>query len=170
MQRRELAGRATVREAICTHGSAWQEAYDDLLPADVLDAVTVDPGPADIDRWLDRLPDDGGAAWAATVEGTVCGYVFVRWAETKSFVRDDEAGLKEIYVHPDRWGEGVGTAMLGWAVESLPADRQGLALETLAGNDRGRAFYESRGFTADGHSQIEIAGDAYETVVYRRRL
>jgi len=170
VQRRELAEPAAVREAIHTHGRAWQEAYDGLLPASVLDAVTVDASPGDIDRWLDRLPDDGGVAWGAVVDGTVRGYIFVRWTGTKSFVRDDEAGLKEIYVHPDWWGEGIGTAMLQWALEALPTECQGIALETLAGNDRGRAFYETRGFTADGHSQIEIAGDSFETVVYRRRL
>jgi GNAT superfamily N-acetyltransferase len=170
VQRHTLAKPGAVREAIRVHGRAWQEAYEELLPAEVLEAVTVDATSEDVDRWLERLPDGDGVAWGAAVDDTVWGYIFLRWTGTKPFVRADEVGLKEIYVHPEWWGEGVGTTMLRWAVNTVSPDWNGLALETLAGNDRGRAFYESRGFTADGHDQIEIAGDAYETVVYRRRL
>lgn len=172
MERRPLTDRETVRGAIRVHGEAWREAYDGLLPADVLQRVTVSPGPKTVDTWRERLPneDDPGEAWALTINDSVRGYVYVRWANTKSFVGPDEAGLKEIYVHPDWWGAGLGTSLLGTAVSALPDDVEGVALDTLEGNKRGRAFYESRGFHADGRSEIEIGGQSYDTVVYRRSV
>ncbi len=170
MQIHPLEDRETVRDAIESHGRGWQEAYADLLPGSVLERVTVDPGREEIDRWVDRLPDgnDPGVAFGASVDGHVRGYIFVRWGETKSFVGGSEAGLKEVYVHPDWWGGGLGTRLLGTAVDALPPDTEALTLEALAGNEVGRSFYESRGFSLDGHSEISIDGDVYETVIYRR--
>jgi len=167
---RPLEGREAVRGAIESHGRGWQEAYTDLLPESVLERVTVDPGREEIARWVDRLPDadDPGVAYGAWVDGQVRGYIFVRWGETKSFVGGSEAGLKEVYVHPDWWGGGLGTRLLGTAVDALPPDIETLALEALAGNAVGRSFYESRGFGLDGYGEISIDGDAYETVIYRR--
>lgn len=172
MERRPLDDRESVRGAIQVHGKAWRVAYDSLLPDSVLERVTVAPGPKTIDAWRERLPDDEdpGAAQAITVQGQVRGYVYVRWRGTKEFVGPGEAGLKELYVHPDWWGAGLGTSLLGSAVVAVPDHIKGLALDALKGNDIGRSFYESRGFTSDGTSQIEIDDEMYETVVYRRPI
>lgn len=172
MERRRLDDRETVRGAIQVHGKAWRAAYDGLLPESVLERVTVAPGPKTIDNWRERLPDkdDLGAAQAITIQGQVRGYVYVRWGDTKEFVGPTEAGLKELYVHPDWWGAGLGTSLLSSAVTAVPDGTTGLALDALKGNDIGRSFYESRGFTSDGTSQIEIDDEIYETVVYRRPI
>lgn len=165
-----LDTRKAVRDAIGAHGHAWREAYADILPGSVLDQVTVDPASDEVDDWLARLPDedDLGVAYGATVDGAVRGYVFVRWENTKSFVGLGEAELKELYVHPDWWGGGLGTSLLGAAVDDLPTGVDGLALEVLADNDVGRSFYESRGFSPDDDREIEIGDDTYKTIIYRR--
>lgn len=170
MEIRDLDSREAIRGAIECHGRAWQEAYADIVTDAVLERVTVDPEPAEVDTWLDRLPgdDDPGFAYGASVGRAVRGYILVRWADTKPFVDPSDAGLKEVYVHPDWWGGGLGTELLGAAVEAVPTDVAGLSLETLADNDIGRSFYESRGFVVDSHSQIEIGNETYETVIYRR--
>jgi len=172
MEIRSLDDRASVRGAVAAHGRAWQEAYAGVLPDEVLDRVTVDPEPAEVDNWLERLPDgdDPGVAYGADVSGEVRGYIFVRWASTKPFVGPAEAGLKEVYVHPDWWGGGLGTELVGAGVDALPPTVEALALEALADNELGRSFYESRGFALDGHSEIAIGEDSYETVIYRRPL
>lgn len=172
MERRGLDDRESVRGAIKVHGEAWRVAYEDLLPDSVLKRVTVAPGPKTIDSWRERLPDenDPGAARAITIQGQIRGYVYVRWGDTKEFVGPTEAGLKELYVHPDWWGAGIGTSLLGSAVAAVPDGVEGLALDALRGNDIGRSFYESRGFTAEGTSDIEIGDQTYETVVYKRPI
>ncbi len=170
MRLHRLDTRAAVRGAIEAHGRAWRVAYADLLPASVLDRVTVEPDVATVEEWLDRLPgdDDPGEALGVTVDGSVRGYLFVRWGETKQFVGPDEAGLKELYVHPDWWGGGLGTSLLGRGVEQLPPAVETLVVEALAGNEVGQSFYESRGFRRDATDEIQIDGASYETVVYRR--
>lgn len=168
MDVRPVDTRDDVREAIRAHGRAWKEGYSGLLPEGVLDGMTVEPTSEDVDAWLERLPDDGGVTLVGSPDDAVRGYILLRWENTKPFVRPNEAGLKEIYVDPDWWGNGLGTALLDRACEHVPQGVEGIALEMLADNDIGRRFYEARGFEVDDHSSIEIADSTYETIIYRR--
>ena len=172
MELRKLDTRDAVRGAIRAHGYAWREAYADILPEDVLSRVTVEPTQHDIDQWRDRFPDEDepGIVYGATVRDTVQGYIFVRWEETKPFVRPQEAGLKELYIHPDWWGGGLGTSLVSRALSELPPEIEGVALDTLADNKIGRSFYESRGFHKSDRGSIDIDGTSYETVIYRRQI
>lgn len=167
MNVRLLEDREGIREAIRTHALSWQSAYDDILPGDILDGMTVDPDPEDVDEWLDRFPDES-VTLGADIDGSVRGYIHVRWADTKPFVRADEANLKELYVRPGWWGEGVGTALFEAARECVPPDVTGMALDVFADNAWARGFYEACGFEADERGTIEVAGETYETVIYRQ--
>jgi ribosomal protein S18 acetylase RimI-like enzyme len=70
------------------------------------------------------------------------------YPESETYERDCSRGIVEnLYVAPERRGEGVGTALLR-AAESALADGGAdvVALEVLADNDRGREFYARRGY------------------------
>jgi GNAT superfamily N-acetyltransferase len=54
--------------------------------------------------------------------------------------------LDQLYVAPDRLGEGIGRALLDIAKERSP---QGLRLYTFQVNHRARRFYEQNGFVAE---------------------
>ena len=54
--------------------------------------------------------------------------------------------LDQLYVRPDRLGEGIGRRLLEVARERSP---DGLTLYTFQVNDRARRFYERNGFVAD---------------------
>ena len=54
--------------------------------------------------------------------------------------------LDQLYVRPDRLGEGIGRRLLDIAKDESPA---GLTLYTFQVNDRARRFYERNGFVAD---------------------
>ena len=155
--------------AICAHGRAWREAYGEIVSEEILASMIVDASGEDVRKWRDRIDEDRGQFLVA-VDERVLGYAYVRWGETKSFVEDGKAGLKEIYVHPDRWGEGVGTALLDACIDCLPENVTALKLEVLAENERGRGFYEARGFEQVGEAEIEIAGESYRTSHYGRPL
>jgi ribosomal protein S18 acetylase RimI-like enzyme len=170
MEIRPLVARTDVRQAIRAHALAWQSGYDHILPADRLERLTVDPDPDDVDEWIARFPDRDGVTLAASVDGGVRGYVLVRWAETKYFVRGGEAELKELYVHPEWWGKGVGTALLENGLSRVPADRTGVALSVLAENGRARRFYEKHGFELDHTGAVTIGSATYRTMLYRRPL
>lgn len=174
MEIRGFEGREEVRDIIRIDALAWRAAYDELLPADVLEAKPVTPTDEDIDRWLEgglRANRDG-ILLAVTDEGDVRGYADFRWGEgeTKDFVEEGEAGLKAIHVHPDHWGEGIGTALLETGLEIIPEWTEAVRLEVFADNDIARPFYEARGFEKTGSGEFEIAGDAYPTAIYTLQL
>lgn len=72
-------------------------------------------------------------AWVAEQDGAVAGYIAIK---------DD--WVQQLYVHPDRHGQGVGPALLDH-VMALGPPRQ---LWTFQQNKKARGFYESRGFRA----------------------
>ncbi|MES3160040.1 MAG: GNAT family N-acetyltransferase [Halorubrum sp.] len=159
-----------VRALIRAHGLSWREAYDDILPEAVRNEMTVDPTPEEVERWAAELDGDDAAVFIAVVEGTVRGFVDMRWGteNTKPFVGPDEADMKAIYVHPDWWGEGLGTALLNHGLDALPDRIEVVRLEAFADNDVGARFYEARGFDRVGTDDTEIAGETYPTAIYAR--
>ncbi|NHX35982.1 MULTISPECIES: GNAT family N-acetyltransferase [Halolamina] len=173
MQVRRIERQADVGGIIRVHGSAWREAYDGLLPPEILQDQTITPTEEDVQQWQEALRENQeGVLVAADDEGVVRGFVDVRWgdSETKEFVGDDEAGLKAIYVDPDWWGEGTGTALLERGLEILPESIDTVRLETFAENDIASQFYESKGFERTDVGEYDIAGRSYSTIVYALQL
>lgn len=175
MRVRSIQDQQDVRDLTRAHARAWEAAYEGVLPDTVIQEVADgDPGPEAVRAQYERLTeyDDAKVLVAEDDAGTVRGYAVFRWGddETKSSVRDGEAELKELYVDPDWWGEGFGTALLEAGLDRLPADIESLALETLVGNDIGIAFYEARGFEQDGTSSFETEAGRHQTYVYRKQL
>jgi len=173
MEIRRLDGRDDVRGLIRAHGLAWREAYDGILPEEVLPEHPEDPTEQDVERWIDRLRENrDGVLVAVDEEGTVRGFADFRWgnAETKAFVGDDEAGLKAIYVEPAYWNRGIGTALLERGLEIVPESVDTLRLETFSENDISRRFYETWGFERTGEGEHEIGGRSYPTDIYALRM
>jgi ribosomal protein S18 acetylase RimI-like enzyme len=149
---------------------AWRAGHEAVLSAAALEAVDFEPTDEDLQRWRERIETRRDRHLVADDDGRVVGYAAVRWAETKPFVGEDEAGLKELYVRPDRWGEGVGGELLERAIGTLPDGTEAVLLETLDGNDRAAGFYEARGFRQVGERPVEVAGETYPALVYGRPL
>ncbi len=72
----------------------------------------------------------------------------------------DRAFVDQLYVHPDREGRGIGTALLRLAMALRPG---GFGLWVFAVNDRARALYEANGLVpvqhTDGAGNEERAPD-----------
>lgn len=158
------------REVARVHARAWRTGYRGLPPDEYLDGLSVEPTDEAVSGWRDRIAADRNRLLVAASDDEVVGYANVRLEETKAFVGDGEAELKELYVSPDRWGDGVGSALLAAAIESLPDDVGVLRLEALAGNDRAAGFYEARGFDRTGERSVDLDGSRYPTWIFRRRL
>ncbi|MEZ3165319.1 GNAT family N-acetyltransferase [Halorubrum sp. RMP-47] len=172
MEIRPPSSDADFEGLIRVQGLSWRAAYDDILPESVLAEMTVDPAPEDVEQWADRLSGSGTAVFVAAVDGTVRGFVDVRWGNenTKSFVGADEAGVKAIYVHPDWLGEGIGTALLDRGLDALPERVETVRLEAFTDNDVGARFYEARGFERVDTGEFAVSGKTYPTVIYAREV
>ncbi|MEA2330505.1 MAG: hypothetical protein QOH58_643 [Thermoleophilaceae bacterium] len=79
--------------------------------------------------------------------------------------------VRSLFIRPAAWRMGVGTALMGRALEELP--ELGFAEATLwsfADNHRANAFYERHGFGRDGRQQREQVWAGLLEVRYRRAL
>ncbi|WP_255149242.1 GNAT family N-acetyltransferase [Halorarius halobius] len=88
-----------------------------------------------------------GGLLVAREDGDVLGFVSF-YPEGGSFEQDVQRGIVEnIYVVPERRGEGIGSTLLEAAEEELIADGvEVLALEAMADNERARRFYRRHGY------------------------
>jgi len=142
-----------------THVAAWRAGYDGLLPAAYLASLSV---AAYAERWQHNL--------SSTQPGDPTTFVGVVGDQVRGFAtvgasRDTDAEISTgelwgLYVHPDVWRSGVGSALHGEALTALA--RRGFLSATLwvlGSNQRAQRFYEGKGWTSDRSEKIEWRGN-----------
>lgn len=168
MEIKSLETKNELHDALWVNKLAWKEAYRDLLPEGFIEGMPIEPPNEQVEEVFDTIGGDDEVFLIAVDDtNTINGYIYLRWgSETKDFVGKTEAGLKEIYVHPDYWGQGIGTALLNDALEMVPSSIEAVRLEMLSGNKAAHEFYLARDFKIDGKSEFPIAGESYPTDIY----
>ena len=150
---------------------AWQAAYRGLMPDDYLDGLTVDDR---ADLWtrvlIGELDPTRAVFVAEDDDGRVVGFVAVGG---EMDVADATRG--EVYalnVDPDRWGHGVGRALLAAGCDHLRA--VGFATAVLwvhPDNARACRFYRAAGWCADGtERRLDALGVEMPAVRYHHGL
>ena len=84
--------------------------------------------------------------FVAEIDGEVAGLAVL-------FIGDEEAELDGLFVEPEHWRKGVGTALVDVATHE--ARKRGLALMVTA-NLSAREFYEKCGFVVEGNAQTRF--------------
>jgi GNAT superfamily N-acetyltransferase len=142
------------------HVETWQAAYAHALPADQLAALSVDQRAPGWRRWP--------PSFVAEEAGVIVGFIDVGASRDE----DADAELFSLYVHPDRWGTGVGRQLIEAGEERLRELGHTTAiLWVLDDNPRARRFYELAGWAADGtEREIELFGFHLPEVRYGKRL
>ena len=149
------------------HVASWQRAYDGLLSADFLEALSVDSRHEWWSRRLNALETGGAVLVVADSEvGPPEGFAFLGPCTST------EGEIYAIYVEPERWRDGLGSVLLSAAEGTLRAGGYSDAiLWVLDRNERGRLFYETQGWKADGALKIEEIGGMQVTELrYRKEL
>ncbi|RDI71204.1 GNAT family N-acetyltransferase [Halopelagius longus] len=176
----------TVREATADDVPAvrriarrgWNAAYGDLLSQETIDAAMA--------TWY--APD----ATRATVEGGDAAYFVAEPTGDASEPTSGDRGtpsdvvgfaaggpsetagvatLSAIYVDPDHWGGGVGTALLERVEEFCREEGcETLEIRVLSENRVGRSFYRSKGYEAVEKRDTKLFGEAVREFVFRGRL
>lgn len=150
---------------------SWQEGYRGTVPQAYLDGLSVE---AQIARWRARTATGvPGGSSVAVDDGQVVG-----WSSVGAY-RDDEAGaaapgprcgeVNAIYVLPERWGGGIGRALMDYSLGVLAADGLSPALLwVLRDNERARRFYAGYGWRPDGATHTyDVGGATLPEVRYR---
>jgi GNAT superfamily N-acetyltransferase len=145
---------------------SWRAGFVPILPS----AFRLPDPESFRPRLAEALQGEGVHSTLALEQGRLLGWV------TYGVNRDPDAGpydgeLRSIFVHPDAWRTGVGSALLTYALEALAAEGYRAAtLWSFADNERANRFYERHGFALDGGEQRrEFSAGALE-VRYRREL
>jgi len=133
----EIEGKSLV------HWQTWREAYDDLLPAEFQETMTLD-----ICRFFSqKYPENTLIA----MDGKkVVGFI------SYGNYRDETIQAGEIialYVLKDYYGKGVSEQLMHAAFVALDQFSE-IYLWVLKDNKRAIAFYQKMGFTLDGQEQI----------------
>jgi GNAT superfamily N-acetyltransferase len=104
----------------------------------------------------------------AEVDGSIVGFVGVGPSRDP----DAEGELYTIYVHPSRWGSGVGRELLAAGEDRmLELGYRYAILWVLETNPRARRFYEATGWTLDGRRRpITVGGVDVPEVRYAKTL
>jgi ribosomal protein S18 acetylase RimI-like enzyme len=143
------------------HAETWREAYEHVFGAERLASVTVD---ARLAQWERILAAGQSDVFVAAADGIVG---FVSTGDSRD--ADAEAELFAIYVLPDAWGTGAGSALMRAGIEAMRLRASGDAvLWVLDDNPRARRFYEREGWTLDGErKEDEYLGLRVAEVRYR---
>ena len=87
-----------------------------------------------------------GAVLVAEQDGRIAGFAALELG--------DGAELDGLFVEPEHWRCGIGTALAEAAVHE--ARRRGFTLVTVVANPSARAFYEQCGFSVEGAAETRF--------------
>jgi GNAT superfamily N-acetyltransferase len=151
------------------HVRSWQAAYRTLLPDDYLDQLR----PEDRAKTYDfaNLDPLRPRTVVAAEEGVILGFATTMPSRDADLPEHGE--LCALYVDPDKWGQGIGVALIAAARANLHTlgYRQAL-LWVLAGNTRAERFYRLDQWVADGCRRTDSGwkGITVNEVRYQRGL
>lgn len=138
---------------------SWRAAYPHLFSEEQLAGISLPERTENWRQWPSLVAD---------VDGDIVGFVAVGPAHDA----DAEGELWAIYVRPDRWGTGVGRALIEAGEARLrELGHTSAVLWVFEDNPRARRFYEAAGWVTDGAKrQAEIFGLSAPAVRYAKTL
>lgn len=142
----------------------WHATYRGILSQDTIDAVMTEWYGADRTRGLIEREELG--YFVAEQNGDLVGYV-----SGGPSGENGVATLGAIYVDPDYWNNGIGTALLE-AFETFCLHRrfEKLQFNVLAENDVGTSFHRKHGYEAVEERETELLGAVATEYVFRGRI
>lgn len=136
-------------ELVRVNLAAFRAGNGPALSREAAAQLTLDAARAQWRQFLEHQPV-GATVTVAEHSGRLCG--FAGAGPTRDDDLDSSVGeLYSLYVDPEVWGVGHGTALHDAALDGLrPRGLASVALWVLEGNALARRFYRARGWEPDG--------------------
>jgi GNAT superfamily N-acetyltransferase len=168
------AGTADAPGLALVHVRSWQSAYRGHIAQEHLDRLDLARSE---ERWAEGLAEAAadwprGGTLVATRDEGIVGFASFVPARDKDLDPAMTVDLQSMYVHPDRWGGGVGKLLMIATVDTFAeAGYAEAVLWVLDGNERAERFYLATGWRPDGARQAHpIGGREYEVSRMRRTV
>lgn len=144
----------------------WRAAYADLLPAEVLAAMTEDEVAAAWRAALQRPQDARNRVLVALERNRVVGFAVTAPSTDPDSDPVADGEVAELTVLREEQGRGHGSRLLQACVDTLRADRFTRATLWLrADDDALRGFLTAAGWAPDSaHRELDLRGDGEVTV------
>lgn len=149
-----------VEDILAIAERGWNRAYSDFLSQETIDTAMAEwYDPDDTQEYIKR---EDVTYFVAENSEDIIGYISGGPSD-----KENVAYLGAVYVDPDYWGEGAGTALL----EEFEAfcrrenyDR--IQFNVLTENNVGTSFYEKHGYEVIEKQETEVFGEATRERVY----
>lgn len=128
---------------------SWRASYNTIFPASELQKMSVQRRAISWARTIEH-PGYKSVSLVAETEEGIAG--FLQCGPARGRNNDGNGEIYSIYVDPDRWGCGVGTALLEVSFDFLAPRFEKVVLWVVRENQKARRFYEARGFHEDAGS------------------
>jgi ribosomal protein S18 acetylase RimI-like enzyme len=148
---------------------SWQAAYEGILPADYLAALTAEKREV---MWREFISRGAPELLVARDGESIVGFIAFGLCRDEN-ASADRAEVWAIYVAPSHWSQGVGSQLCGHARARLAEQGyQSVSLWVLTDNTRAIQFYVGVGFAAEEKSVKEavVGGKALTEIRYVAQL
>ncbi|MDD5017345.1 MAG: GNAT family N-acetyltransferase [Eubacteriales bacterium] len=133
---------------------SWRVAYQDIVPGEILDRFNAKYRQKCFEAQLIAGEEDYAVVLS---DGQEAGFICIGACRDDDM--DEECGeIWGMYLLPEYWRQGIGTALMRWGMDELKKRGYTKAvLWVLEENTGARRFYEKCGFACDGTAKsIEI--------------
>lgn len=129
------------------HLASWRAAYDGIMPAAALAALSTVEFEA---SWRSQLSDAQRTHLLCESQGMIAGFVGCGPCRDREVGGRSIGEIYELYTHPIRWKQGTGRALCEAALAVLEQKHfSEISLWVLRENERARRFYEAMQFLQD---------------------
>ncbi|MDM5188337.1 GNAT family N-acetyltransferase [Bacillus sp. DX4.1] len=132
----------------------WHDTYKGIIPQDIQDKFL---GQAYSDEMMKRRLEQSHLL-VAELEEKIVGF-----ANFSLVKHQNEAELGAIYILPEQQGNGIGTTLLQRGLTVLE-DVKKLYVYVEAANEKGKSFYEAKGFAIVEQFEEDFEGHMMQTI------
>lgn len=158
-----------IADLAAIHVAGWQGAYGGLIDQDYIDSQNIEKRMAD---WQEWLKDETVHRLIVTLEDKAVGFIAYGSLRTAppgtSKIRPlYSSEIYGLYLLPEVWRQGIGSAILKQAVQNLKEQKHtSMCLWVLSDNKRACDFYQKMGGTRVGKKMVEFGPSKKKEACY----